>query len=194
MPGLVAGFYGKLPSRGDFVRIGLTRDFIEPWDDWLQCVIAGSQTLMGDDWLPAFLEAPIWRFALPAGMCGARAAIGLMLPSVDKAGRYFPLTFAALSDRGFVAESAAPWLDRCEAAGRAALERDTSPEETSSMMGRPDLSEVTTSAGAVWWSDGSPRVASDRLSLGSMPSAATYATMLGAETAVAGEGTWESKS
>ena len=91
-PGLVTvGFYGKLPARGDFVRAGLPRDFTDPWDDWLQSVIAGSRALMGDAWLPAFLEAPVWRFRPAAGMCGARAALGLMLPSVDKAGRYFPL-------------------------------------------------------------------------------------------------------
>ena len=97
MSGAVAvGFYGKLPARGDFVRVGLPRDFIDPWDDWLQAVIAGSRSLMGDAWLPAFLEAPVWRFALPPGMCGGQAALGLMLPSVDQAGRYFPLTFAAL--------------------------------------------------------------------------------------------------
>ena len=33
---------------------------------------------------------------LAAGMCGSAPALGLMLPSVDRAGRYFPLTFAAL--------------------------------------------------------------------------------------------------
>ena len=46
MPGVVAGFYGKLPARGDFVRAGLPRDFIDPWDAWLQSVIAGSRTLV----------------------------------------------------------------------------------------------------------------------------------------------------
>ena len=98
MPGdVIVGFYGKLPARGDFVRAGLPRDFIDPWDGWLQSVMAGSRALMGDAWLPAFLEAPVWRFTLPPGMCGAQAAFGLMLPSVDRAGRYFPLTFAVLS-------------------------------------------------------------------------------------------------
>ena len=66
VPGdVTAGFYGKLPARGDFVRAGLPRDFTDPWDDWLQSVIAGSRSLMGDAWLPAFLEAPVWRFTLP---------------------------------------------------------------------------------------------------------------------------------
>src|SRR5215471_4559462 len=114
MPGLVAGFYGKLPARGDFVRAGLPREFTDPWDDWLQSVIAGSQSIMGDAWLPAYLEAPVWRFVLPPGMCGSLAALGLMLPSVDKAGRYFPLTFAVLSPHCVARASAGAWLDSCE--------------------------------------------------------------------------------
>ena len=64
--------------------------------------------------MPAYLEAPVWRFALPPGMCGERAVLGLMLPSVDKAGRYFPLTFAALHPRGIAAASGDAWLDVCE--------------------------------------------------------------------------------
>src|ERR1700739_3155085 len=121
MPAVIAGFYGKLPARGDFVRSGLPRDFTDPWDAWLAQAIAGSRTRMGDDWLPAFLEAPVWRFVLAPGLCGERAVLGLVLPSVDRAGRYFPLTFAALFDEGSAVADAA-WLDRCEAAGRAALE------------------------------------------------------------------------
>ncbi len=136
MPGVVAGFYGKLPARGDFVRAGLPRDFIDPWDAWLQSVIAGSRALAGDAWLPAYLESPVWRFALPPGMCGDLAVLGLMLPSVDKAGRYFPLSFAALHPRGIATASGDAWLDVCETAGREALEQDTEPQEIVGYAGR----------------------------------------------------------
>jgi type VI secretion system protein ImpM len=207
---LTVGFYGKLPARGDFVRAGLPRDFTDRWDDWLQSVIAGSRAQMGDSWLPAFLEAPVWRFALPSGMCGARAALGLMLPSVDKAGRYFPLAFVALSEHDIDAAESGPgnaWLDQCEAAGRAALEQDTPPQEISEMLGSPDLPEVVTrTAEGVWWSEGSPRVKAGRIVLRSLPDVATYAAMLGAGTdgtkpaadiaghEPTGETTWESPS
>ena len=210
--GMAVGFYGKLPARGDFVRAGLPRDFTDRWDDWLQSVIAGSRTLMGEAWLPAFLEAPVWRFALPPGMCGERAALGLMLPSVDKAGRYFPLTFAALPASGAAlpalgiadAESGAAhtWLDRCEAAGRTALERDTSPQEIADAIGWPDLPDgVAECFDGVWWSDGSPRVKPAQMLLGSLPDVATYAAMLGMDAAsgkteqqVPGETTWDPSS
>ena len=204
MPGaVIVGFYGKLPSRGDFVRSGLPRDFTDRWDDWLQSVMAGSRSLMGDAWLPAFLEAPVWRFALPRGLCGERAALGVMLPSVDKAGRYFPLTFAALlpdddavGERGNAGMTwrgkrvgpgdsiAAPcaddaWLDRCEAAGRAALEQDASPEQIADMLTAPELVGTATDH-AEWWTEGSPRVPPTRLTRSRMPDAATFASMLGA--------------
>ncbi len=98
--GILRGFAGKVPARGDFVHAGLPRDFADPWHDWQSSVIAGSRAIMGETWLEAFLEAPVWRFVLPAGLCGKRAAIGLIMPSVDKVGRYFPLTFAALPNAG----------------------------------------------------------------------------------------------
>jgi type VI secretion system protein ImpM len=202
---VAVGFYGKLPARGDFVRAGLPRDFTDRWDDWLQAVLAGSRSLMGEAWLPAFLEAPVWRFILPSGMCGECAALGLMLPSVDKAGRYFPLTFAALRATGIAAAVSGPanaWLDHCEAAGRAALERDTSPQEISDTLGLPDLSgEMAELAEGVWWSEGSRRVKRMHLTLPCLPDVATYAAMLGAgaacaevEQEVPGETIWESPS
>ncbi|HEY1935672.1 MAG TPA: type VI secretion system-associated protein TagF [Acetobacteraceae bacterium] len=189
MTAVIAGFYGKLPARGDFVRAALPRDFTDPWDGWLAGVMAASRAAMGNDWLPAFLESPVWRFALPAGLCGERAVLGLMLPSVDRAGRYFPLTFAALfADPPPSADSpsAGAWLDRCETAGRAALEEDAEPDRLNDMMGRPEMSARTDTGGnstmqSVWWSDGSPRVPAGRLSLSGLPDAVTYATMLGAQ-------------
>lgn len=195
MSGVVAGFYGKLPARGDFVRAGLPREFTDPWDDWLQTVIAGSRSIMGEAWLPAYLEAPIWRFALPPGMCGGLAALGLMLPSVDKAGRYFPLTFTALRTGWFTASSGEAWLARCEEAGLAALEKDTSPEEISAMIGAPDLpDEAVPSREAEWWSEGSSRVEPTRMTLRCLPDAATYAAMLGDDTQARGKSQWKSTS
>jgi len=178
----IAGFYGKLPARGDFVRFALPRDFTDPWDAWLSDVIGETRRRAPDDWLAAFLEAPVWRFILPAGLCGARAALGLMLPSVDRAGRYYPLTFAALCDSPGPAAgpSADAWLDMCEAAGRDALQNDTSPDWIAAALAAPDLpatgEPVTASE---WWTEGAPRVPAGHFSSQTFPSAAVYAEMLG---------------
>jgi type VI secretion system protein ImpM len=182
MSGILAGFFGKLPARGDFVRAGLPRDFTDPWDAWLQAVLSGSRSVMGETWLPAFLEAPVWRFSLPPGTCGPWAALGLMLPSVDRAGRYFPLMFAALSHQAIDAAGGKPWLDVCESAGRAALEQDKTPEDIAAMIGEPDLRvDADHQPEAEWWTEGSVRVKPSRMLLRCMPDPAIYAAMLGAE-------------
>ena len=38
------------------------------------------------------MTAPVWRFALPSGIAGAAPMIGVVMPSVDRVGRQFPLT------------------------------------------------------------------------------------------------------
>lgn len=85
------GFYGKLPARGDFVGRRLARSFVDVWDSWLQESILTSRSELGDRWLGLYLSSPIWRFALSALACGPEAVAGVMIPSVDSVGRYFPL-------------------------------------------------------------------------------------------------------
>ncbi|HEX2830688.1 MAG TPA: type VI secretion system-associated protein TagF [Burkholderiales bacterium] len=90
----IAGWYGKLPCLGDFASRRLEPEFITPWDAWLQRSIATSRQQLGERWLDIYLTSPMWRFILAPGVCGERAAVGILLPSVDKVGRYFPLTLA----------------------------------------------------------------------------------------------------
>lgn len=126
------GFYGKLPMRSDFLSRGLPHDFIGPWDDWLQQAITASRGQLGEGWLPVYLNAPIWRFVFTAGVCGAAPAIGVMMPSVDRVGRYFPLVVvfrpsvctAPLS----LLESAGPWFAALEQLALGALEEETDLE------------------------------------------------------------------
>jgi type VI secretion system protein ImpM len=183
MPGtvddaIVRGFSGKVPARGDFVHAGLPREFVDPWHDWQSLVIAGSRALMGEAWLDAFLEAPVWRFILPPGLCGPRAAVGLILPSVDKVGRYFPLTMAALPAGMPDAAEWSGWLDIAEDLGRLALDEDAPPERL-----MPPPAPVSPAPGgetmSVWWTEGGPRVEASRLTLSSLPDAACFAAMLG---------------
>lgn len=88
------GFFGKLPGRGDFVERRLEPGLVSHWDDWLQQCIAASQTALGERWLDFYLTAPVWSLAASAGVLGSQATIGVMMPSVDKVGRYYPLLIA----------------------------------------------------------------------------------------------------
>lgn len=88
------GLYGKLPSHGDFLRRRVSDAFVDLWDPWLQECIAASRSALGERWLDLYLTSPAWRFVLSADVCGPAAMMGLMVPSVDRVGRYFPLTIA----------------------------------------------------------------------------------------------------
>jgi len=88
------GFYGKLPAKGDFLGRRLPRSFVDTWDAWLQDAIGQSREAMGDGWLEAYLTSPLWRFVLGPDVCGQDPMAGVMMPSVDRVGRYFPLALA----------------------------------------------------------------------------------------------------
>jgi len=89
---LQPGVYGKLPAHGDFIHRNLPPDFITTWDEWLQLFVAGSREQMGEAWLDIYLTSPIWRFVLSAGVIDANHWAGILLPSVDQVGRYYPFS------------------------------------------------------------------------------------------------------
>ena len=89
------GFYGKLPSHGDFLRRRVSDAFVDAWDAWLRECLAASRTALGARWLDVYLTSPAWRFVCAPGACGPAPVIGLLAPSVDQVGRYFPLTLVA---------------------------------------------------------------------------------------------------
>jgi len=99
------GLFGKLPARGDFVARGLNRDLIRSLEDWLLPLVQETRDLVGRDWAAIWQQAPAWRFWIGPGVLGgewqrefrgharsARGVItGVMLPSMDRRGRFFPL-------------------------------------------------------------------------------------------------------
>ncbi|WP_165390380.1 type VI secretion system-associated protein TagF [Thalassococcus sp. S3] len=86
--------FGKLPARADFVDTGLSAATRRAMDVWLQDGIAESQREYGTSWRQIYLEAPIWRFILPWGMCGPVTILGVISPSHDSVGRCYPLLMA----------------------------------------------------------------------------------------------------
>jgi type VI secretion system protein ImpM len=126
-----AGWYGKIPALGDFASRRLPRGFVDEWDGWLQRSIAASREQLQQDWLGLYLNAPLWRFALFPGVCGPDAWIGVMMPSVDSVGRYFPLTIALEIEAGpqLAAALGAPaWFEAIEQAALSCLDLHCTPE------------------------------------------------------------------
>ena len=86
------GLYGKLPAYGDFVVRNLTPSFVNEWDIWMQQFMNGTQERIGTDWLDIYLTSPLWRFVLSSGVIDENVWAGIVMPSVDKVGRYFPFS------------------------------------------------------------------------------------------------------
>ncbi len=103
------GFYGKLPVYGDFIQKRLPRDFISPWDEWLQTGLAAAKERLPQEWLTYYLNCPAWTFVLGDGICGEQPCAGVTIPSVDRVGRYFNFTLASLLPPG---TAPAPFLMR----------------------------------------------------------------------------------
>lgn len=94
------GAFGKIAGLGDFLRLNLPGDFVRPWDAWLQAALPAARAALGEAWNDRYLSAPIWRFSLPGGVLGAQGASGVLMSSVDRVGRQYPLTIAARCPAG----------------------------------------------------------------------------------------------
>lgn len=182
-----AGLFGKLPARGDFVRLNLPRGFTDAWDDWWQRSLLTTQHRPPDEWQAAWLEAPIWRFVLPPGLCGRDGVLGLWLPSVDKAGRYSPLTIAAVADADWAphAGSMASFLDAAELAACDALECDLEPDQLLQRIQQNFFADdaLTVTADVLpsqvtLWTEGGPRVAPRRETLPALPEGSQFAALI----------------
>jgi type VI secretion system protein ImpM len=166
-----AGFWGKIPARGDFVGIGLPPALVAAWDGWISRGVAAGRERLGETWLPAWMEAPVWCFTAGPGLFGAGAAAGLWMPSVDRAGRAFPLLIATLggADPG--------WFVAAERAGRAALTDLLDPEALAARIAAPGEGAVA-GAGSEWWTEGAPRVAPCRIGFDELPDIDDFVRML----------------
>jgi len=129
---VTAGWYGKIAGLGDFASRRLDPAMTGRLDGWLQEAVAGSRRRSGAAWTEIYLTSPVWRFMLYPGACGAGAWTGLLMPSVDKVGRYFPLVIAAgLPPRPLRTQSYAvleDWLDRVEPVALATLDTSAAVE------------------------------------------------------------------
>jgi type VI secretion system protein ImpM len=88
------GWFGKLSMLGDFASRRLDPAWTEACDRWLSASMQSSQQQLGHDWLQTYLSAPVWRFAWAPGVVDSHWWFGVLMPSCDNVGRYFPLVVA----------------------------------------------------------------------------------------------------
>lgn len=161
------GFYGKLPTYGDFIQKRLPTDFINPWHEWLQAGMMACREKSPDGWMSFYLNCPAWSFVLSAGICGEQAVAGVTIPSVDRVGRYFNFTMASVlpgePSPAVFAGAYGDWFENLENLSLSVLEEEMDQDGIEDAINRlsaelnwtPPLNTVYSN------SDGHARVVSD---------------------------------
>lgn len=136
-----AGWHGKLPSLGDFATRRLSPPFVDAWDHWLSDGLAAMR--LKPDWLDRYLASPSWRFLLTPGVIGSTAWIGVLMPSVDRVGRYYPLTIAhpiaEIPPRAGERDLLWRWMTQLDDAAASALHDDWSLDAFEAALDRIGL-------------------------------------------------------
>ncbi|WP_240975369.1 type VI secretion system-associated protein TagF [Paraburkholderia aromaticivorans] len=187
-------------------------EFVARWDMMLQAGLLQARAALGDDWLRAYLSAPLWHFVLGAEVLGPTAWAGVLMPGVDRVGRHFPLTIAAPVEACVLSawlREARTWFIRCgelalatlgSGVGLAQLEAGLATLVTGTdkddMPDRPPgdalLSSVadTIRAGTagnhgncVWWTDGGETLAPSMCGCTGLPDAVQIAGLFDGGTA-----------
>jgi type VI secretion system protein ImpM len=125
-----SGWFGKVAALGDFSARRLPPEFVQRCDDWLSRGVQTSRQQLGERWLQTYLHAPLWRFAWSPGIAGPQWWMGVMMPSVDNVGRYFPLVVAHPSpcapDSGSDQTALQRWMDHVAHAAMRTLQPGSS--------------------------------------------------------------------
>jgi len=144
--------YGKIPTLGDFIHRGLSRRQIDVWDQWLQGCVAAGRDALGERWLDFYLEAPVWYFAAAPGNLDQQTWMGVLIPSVDRVGRYFPFSILRKFEAGTplgAMRSGQSWFGEAEQLAMDCLEDTFEPGDLDSRLAQlPDPSDSAGGASA----------------------------------------------
>ncbi len=166
-----------------------------------------SKEQLQDAWLDAYLTGPVWRFVLDAGVCGDSCYAGILVPSVDRVGRYFPLTVVApvraghcpldvdAFDEGvanlrepLAAESASESASLMRTLGDSAfplndvrwhvpLDSAQSLQRAVNVLAYKEMSRGLKPL-TLWWTEGSQALGASWLALRGLPEASAFTAML----------------
>jgi len=100
----VFGWFGKMPSTGDFISRRLSRSVVDTLDHWIQVGMTAIRQRFPDDWQRYYGLAPVWNALLPRDILSPSVCLAVVAPSFDRVGRRFPLcVIVALPVRSMLA-------------------------------------------------------------------------------------------
>ena len=141
--------FGKMPGHGDFVARGLTAERRERLDAWLSQALNDARESLGHAFDAAYDRAPPWRFAYDDGEEGWAA--GALAPSVDAAGRRFPLLAGRTN---VVAEGATAVAEAVEAVLYEALTQGWTVDQVLAAAEDVPVTPASPVEGDRWWTVG----------------------------------------
>lgn len=86
-------WFGKLPCVGDFCSYNMSAGLLETLDLWLSTAMQQGVAIHGNAWMNAYFQTPMHGFIWGPQVTHHlhnEPVIGIIMPSVDKAGRAFP--------------------------------------------------------------------------------------------------------
>lgn len=145
---MTAWLFGKLPTHGDFIARGLTPQARDSLDQWLSDEMSQGREQFGDSLGERFDGAPPLLFAhCDAGVWEG----GTLCPSVDSAGRRYPLLVARkVEDETQAAPAARACIDAVYRAFAERLDADSLWAAAGSVPLEAQRDEPTQG----WWIDG----------------------------------------
>ena len=124
-------WFGKLPCVGDFCSHNMPVGLQETIDLWLSRAMQEGEATHGDTWTNAYFQTPIHGFVWGPQVTAHldnQAAIGVIMPSVDKAGRAFPFVLLEKlhpnTTENLAFESMAFWFQQAHVLCADALNED----------------------------------------------------------------------
>lgn len=86
------GWYGKLPSAGDFLQRRFPEVLTNQWSHWFQVGLLNWQKANERQEVSRhFSQAPVWNFVVPPMLGSQLVQMGCLMPGSDSVGRQYPL-------------------------------------------------------------------------------------------------------
>jgi type VI secretion system protein ImpM len=133
---MAPGFFGKLPARGDFLARRVPTGVSAAWEEWLASLVTAAKVALGNRWPDDWLTAPLWHFVLGSAIAPPSGAMGVLLASVDRVGRFFPFSIIGTGAAGMDADRGADeWARSVEALALDSLGENFDPETLDTALG-----------------------------------------------------------
>ena len=141
------GYFGKLPSRADFVRYNATNPVFRTFDEWIQNGLRFSTSGRFPDFDRTYAQAGASGFLYdPPG--GREALLGVIRPSRDQAGRKYPFFVASVIDHVGSLDSYGYLLDHSAELVAGAIEGSISTDQLTDRIQNSNIQTDPGTAGS----------------------------------------------